>query len=175
MSQIVSQTPPWVFGLFVGLLVLGLMQTRNRKVREWLAYLLPVGMVCLSLSGVHTSFGLQAIPILAWAFGIAVVTLLGSKAMANNGVVYLSQERSFLIPGSWIPLLVIMAIFFVKYVFAVLKSVGVIDVTSTTTAVLFSLIYGCLSGYFSARATTLVAAREKPADANSDAARATTA
>ncbi len=45
MQQILAHTPAWVFGLLLGLIVLGLQQARNRQVKLWLAYLLPSGMV----------------------------------------------------------------------------------------------------------------------------------
>lgn len=158
IAQIISHTPTWVFVLFAALLVVGFKQTRNRTVREWPAYLLPVGMVALSFFGVQSSFGLGLLPVAAWLACIVAVALLGYRRLVN-GMRYLPAEKSFLIPGSWIPFAVIMAIFLAKYLFAVLRATGAIVTTSSATALLFSAVYGCLSGYFCARAGALVATK----------------
>jgi len=58
IGNILSNTPTWVFGLFPGLLALGLLQTRTRRVGRVPAFTLPVGMTALSLAGIQSSFGL---------------------------------------------------------------------------------------------------------------------
>ena len=70
IAQIISQTPTWVFGMFAGLLALGLMQTRHREVRQWMAYLLPAGLIGLSFYGVQSSFGVNLLPVGAWLAGV---------------------------------------------------------------------------------------------------------
>jgi hypothetical protein len=55
-----------------------------------------------------------------------------------------------------------MAIFFTKYAFAVMQGLGMAAARSSVTAVALSLIYGCASGYFVARAASLVAAARRP-------------
>lgn len=162
MMQILTHTPPWVFALFAGLLAFGLMQTRSRNVKAALAYLLPVGMVALSLSGVQSSFGFKPSPLAAWAVGLVAVTVIGYKAFPQKGISFNSTNNSFFIPGSWVPLVVIMAIFFAKYAFAVMQGYGLPAARSPVTAVALSLIYGCLSGYFVARAASLMAAAKQP-------------
>jgi hypothetical protein len=63
VARILSNTPPWVFGLFAGLVMLGLMQARTRRVGKAAALALPAGMVALSLAGIHSSFGFAAGPL----------------------------------------------------------------------------------------------------------------
>lgn len=162
MSHILTQTPPWVFALFVGLLAFGLLQTRSRNVNRYLAYLLPVGMVALSLSGVQSSFGLAPGPVALWAVGLIVVAFAGYKLFPNTRVIYHPNTNSFFIPGSWYPLLVIMAIFFAKYAYAVMTAMKFDAVNSPVFEMAFSLAYGCFSGYFAARAANLVAQTKTP-------------
>ena len=157
MQQILSNTPPWVFALFAGLLAFGLMQTRNRKVNRFLAYLLPVGMVALSLAGVQSSFGFNLVPVALWAGGLALVTLIGHMFFRDTQVVFHRTTNAFYIPGSWTPLIVIMAIFFTKYVVAVMHALKIDAANSPAFAMALSLAYGCFSGYFAARAANLVA------------------
>ena len=161
MLQILTHTPPWVFGLFVGLLAFGFMQTRNRNVNKFLAYLLPVGMVALSLAGVQSSFGLKLVPVALWAVGLALVTFIGYTFFRDTRVVFDPNRNAFYIPGSWLPLIVIMAIFFTKYVFAVMHALKIDAASSPTFAMALSLAYGCFSGYFSSRAANLAAQARK--------------
>lgn len=100
--------------------------------------------------------------IAAWALGLTAIAVIGYKAFPNKGISFDSASRTFHIPGSWVPLGVIMAIFFTKYAFAVMQGLGMAAARSPVTAVALSLIYGCLSGYFVARAASLVAAARKP-------------
>jgi len=161
MLQILSHTPIWVFALFVVLLAFGFMQTRSRNVGKFLAYLLPAGMVALSLAGIQSSFGLKPIPIAFWAVGLVLVTFIGYKFFADTRVTFDAGKNAFFIPGSWIPLLVIMAISFTKYIFAVMRALNVDAVNSPAFAMALSLAYGCFSGYFSSRAANLVTQTRK--------------
>ena len=92
MLQILSHTPAWVFILFVVLLVFGLLQTRSRSVKRFLAYFFPAGMIILSLAGVQSSFGIKAIPIGLWAMGLAVATFIGYKFFQPKRVTYDVEE-----------------------------------------------------------------------------------
>lgn len=154
--QILVNTPPWVFALFFALLGLGLMQTRTRTVRRLPALMLPVGMVALSLAGIHSSFGLAALPLLCWAIALAVASLTGYGLFRDKAVRYDPTAQAFLVPGSWAPLAVIMAIFFAKYIYAVMRAMNAAVLDTTTLIVVLSAVYGLLSGYFAARALNLV-------------------
>lgn len=160
MLQILSHTPAWVFVLFAGLLGFGLIQSRDRNVRKLVAYVLPAAMVALSLSGVQSSFGLKPVPIAAWAAGLLLVGFALYRFAPNRRMSFDAETNAFFIPGSWAPLAVIMAIFFTKYALAVAQGRTGAAVGPGATAML-SLAYGCFSGYFCARAGSLVAAARR--------------
>lgn len=162
MTTILSNTPPWVYGLFVALLVFGLMQTRERTVRRTPALLLPIGMVALSLAGIQSSFGLRPLPLVSWAVALAVSARVGLTLFRHERVAYDRVARSFHLPGSWFPLLVIMAIFFAKYVHAVMQALKVGAITAPPFIAALSVAYGLLSGYFAARALNLVRIARAP-------------
>ena len=161
MMQILSHTPTWVFVLFVVLLAFGFMQTRSRNANKFLAYLLPIGMIALSLAGVQSSFGLKLVPVVLWATGLVLVTIVGYKFFRDTRVSFDPNRNAFYIPGSWMPLIVIMAIFFTKYAVAVMAALKIEAASSTLFAVALSLAYGCFSGYFSSRAVNLLAQARK--------------
>lgn len=154
--QILSHTPVWVYALFFVLLVFGLMQTRTRTVGKILALLLPVGMIALSLGGINSSFGLTTIPLAAWGTAMVLATVVGYASFRDKRIHYEATDGTFFIPGSWVPLVVIMAIFFAKYVYAVMHASGAEVVSTPMFIGALSAAYGLLSGYFSSRAVNLI-------------------
>ena len=154
--QVLANTPTWVFALFVLLLGLGLMQTRTRVVRRLPALILPAGMVALSLAGINSSFGLKPMPLLCWVIALVFASLVGYYFFRDTDVQYDATTHAFVVPGSWVPLAVIMAIFFAKYIYAVMRAFNAAVLDTTPLVVMLSAIYGLLSGYFAARALNLV-------------------
>ncbi len=160
IGQILSRTPPWVFVLFVALIVFGLLQTRTRSVGRIPALLLPAGMIALSLAGVHSSFGPAPVPLASWAIGLAVASLVGHALFRDARVRYDATAKRFFVPGSWVPLGVIMAIFFAKYAYAVMNALNAAVISTTLFVVGLSAVYGLLSGYFAARALNLIRSKQ---------------
>lgn len=156
IGQVLSHTPAWVFALFVVLLVFGLMQTRTRTVGKIPALLLPAGMIALSFAGIQSSFGLAPLPLAAWVLALAIAALVGNALFRDDRVRYDSTERTYSVPGSWVPLVVIMAIFFAKYVYAVMNALNAAVISTMPFVVGLSAVYGVLSGYFAARALNLI-------------------
>lgn len=154
--KILSNTPPWVFVLFFVLLAIGLMQTRTRTVRKIPALLLPAGMIALSLAGINSSFGLMPVPVASWAIALAITAFVGHALFRDKRVKYDAAEGRFFIPGSWLPLAVIMAIFFAKYVYAVMHALKSDVISASLFIAGLSAVYGLLSGYFAARALNLI-------------------
>ena len=154
--QILANTPTWVFALFFVLLAFGLMQTRTRTVRRFPALLLPAGMIALSLAGINSSFGLTPVPLASWATALGIAALAGCALCRDNSVAYDATARTFLVPGSWVPLAVIMAIFFAKYVYAVMHAFDTAVISTALFIVGLSAVYGLLSGYFAARALNMI-------------------
>lgn len=154
--QILSNTPGWVFALFLALLVLGLMQARTRTVRKIPALLLPAGMIALSLAGINSSFGLRPVPLASWTAALVIAGVVGHALFRDERVEYDAAEEKFLVPGSWVPLAVIMAIFFAKYVYAVMNAFNADVISTPLFIVVVSAVYGLLSGYFAARAFNLI-------------------
>lgn len=162
--QILANTPAWVFALFFVLLAFGLMQTRTRSVRRWPALLLPAGMIALSLAGINSSFGFTRLPLASWAIALAVAALAGFYLFRDTAVEYDRSARTFVVPGNWMPLAVIMAIFFAKYVYAVMRAFDAAVLSTTSFVVTLSAVYGLLSGYFAAKALNLVNLARSAAD-----------
>jgi hypothetical protein len=160
LIEILRHTPYWVWGVFVLLLVVGLSQTRGRSVAPALVLLLPVIMIPLSLFTVASTFGVNAISLIAWAIGVLIAFAANAFVFrAPAGVRYLRDAGKFEIPGSWIPLILMMVIFLARFVLGVTRAVNPALVGNEIFVAVVSVILGICSGAFAARAMKTFSAR----------------
>lgn len=156
LMQIFSNTPKWVFALFVALLWLGLQQMLPRRVGLGRATILPIAMTGLSLYGVTSAFGDSPQALLTWLAGamLAFTVCLSQLSTANTR--YDAERRQFTLPASATPLALFMGIFFTKY--AVGVSIGMQPALAhdTSFALTVSALYGAFSGIFMARTAKLL-------------------
>lgn len=162
VTGILQNTPYWVWGIFVLLLALGLMQTRRRRAPRLRVFILPVIMIPLSFNTIASQFGMNPLPIVAWAGGIAIALLLNSLVFKGPaGVTFIREENAFEIPGSWIPLLLMMTIFLARFVLGVTRAINPAPVATDLFTAIVSIILGFCSGLFAARAMKTIAAQRE--------------
>jgi len=161
--SIIQHTPIWVWALLAALVALGLVQTQTREMTLSRAALLPVIMVTLSVVGVVSRFGVHALPLLAWAGGAAMAIATAHSLRVWRGTIWSASTSRFQMPGSWLPLALILVLFVVKYT----VSVNLVMHPDLLKDAVFpwaaSLAYGFFSGLFLARALTLWSAIRQPA------------
>ncbi|HRF09856.1 MAG TPA: hypothetical protein PL193_14595 [Xanthobacteraceae bacterium] len=160
LMGILHNTPYWVWGVFVLLLVLGLMQTRKRTVSRFLVFLLPLIMIPLSFSTVASVFGMTPLPLIAWLAGIAAAFASNMLVFqAPAGVRYDERLGKFEIPGSAVPLLLMMTIFLARFVIGFTRAVNPALVATSLFAGVVAAILGFCSGLFAARALKIISAQ----------------
>lgn len=153
MSQIVEMTPAWVYPLFVFLTYIGFLQSRRREVSKMRLLVIPAAMTSLSAFSVWNAFGPSLLGFAAWGIALAMAILLNAAALRQpSGVVYDIRRRRYIVPGSWIPLTLIMAIFFAKYFVNAALMTKSLSAELPAFVVVASSIFGFLSGNFVARA-----------------------
>lgn len=153
---ILRNTPIWVWGLLAGLLALGISQLRARTASLARVSLLPVAMTIFSVAGTLSALGQSphlAGSIAAWlvAAAIAFALLAPGRAAAQFDPV----RRSYRLPGSVAPLVLIVGIFMVKYVVGVDLTMAPRLVQDTEYALTVAALYGAFSGVFVGRASRL--------------------
>jgi len=157
---ILQNTPYWVWGIFVLLLVLGLSQTRARKVSRVLVFLLPAIMIPLSLSAILGMFGANPLPLAAWALGIVAAFVLNQFVFrAPAAVRYDRALQKFEVGGSFVPLVLMMTIFLARFVVGVTRAVNPSLTGSAAFIGVVSAVLGLCSGLFAARAMKTLAAQ----------------
>ena len=149
---IVLQTPHWVWGVLAALIVMGLRQTLPRRPSLRSATALPVVMMLLSLYGVASAFAGQPLALLAWVAGAAVALALSQGLRVWDGIRWLDAERRVLMPGSWLPLVLMLGLFLFKYSVGFSLAINPGLAADTVTAGFAGLVYGAFSGVFLARA-----------------------
>jgi hypothetical protein len=156
--QILQRTPPWVFGLFLALLVLGAMQSRPRDIGRARVVLMPAIFLPLSLWGIWSAFGPEVFAFAAWLAGVGGAVSINRYARAPRQVSYAPETRLFHVAGSWTPLAMMMAIFFARYAIAVAMAMQPSLNSMPIFAAAVGVAYGLMSGSFLARALRILGA-----------------
>ncbi|HWH84007.1 MAG TPA: DUF6622 family protein [Burkholderiaceae bacterium] len=152
---IAQHTPAWVWGLFTALIALGLAQTREREMSLARVTLLPLAMLALSASGVLNAFGHAPWAVGGWLAGLAAALRLGGPWLATRGAVWRTSTGRLLVPGSWLPLALIVLLFALKYAAGASLALHPDLAADARFAGAFALGYGVFSGLFLARALGL--------------------
>ena len=161
--EIIRRTPVWVWAILAALIVLGLTQMRDRLVSRTRLMVTPIGLGLYSLSGAASMFGARPPIVAAWIAGLAL-------AIAANRVLLWPRDArpdgrgNFAVPGSAWPLVLMMAIFVLRYVGAVSLAFRPAWAQEPVFSLGLALAYGTLSGLFTARALRILgSARAEPA------------
>lgn len=156
LIQILARTPAWVFVLLAALLALGLSQVRARQVTLNRAIALPTAMLALSGWGVVSAFGAGAGPLATWLLAGLITGSLVFRRPAHPGVRYDAMQRRIQLPGSWMPLMLILGIFCTKYAVGVSLAMQPSLSVDSGFALPVSAAYGAFSGVFAGRALSLL-------------------
>lgn len=151
---IVQRTPLWVWGLLVALVALGLSQWRDREIGLRRAVLPSLGLAVFSvvnLAGDLRGTGWIGPALAVWLAAVALVWSLGARRPLRPGTRYDPVTRRFQIPGSALPLLTILAIFFVKYVIGIELAMQPDLRQSAPFSLGMAALYGALNGLFALR------------------------
>lgn len=152
MMELLRQTPIWVYPLFLFLLFMGWQQTRDRKVIFFVPFIFPVIMAIYSM--------VTSLPLFNWSdsgtmllllFSLSAVVFLLSNRQKINGAVYLARDRQFFIPGSYLPLTIILIVFSVKYVTEACMTLSPEIANTLYFRATLAIINGTLLGFFISR------------------------
>ncbi|BFL85085.1 hypothetical protein LFREDSHE_35350 [Shewanella baltica] len=153
IGTIVSHTPMWVFALLAGVIYLGLSQTKDRQLSLGRVLLMPAVMTIWSVMSLNSSLH-SPLALVLWGVSLLLTVGLAWSLLPKTPVSY--QAGLYHIKGSWLPLMLILGIFIIKYAVAytlatqanILENYLFIAITSAT--------YGLLSGIFILRAVRIL-------------------
>ena len=156
IAEVLRHTPIWVWIVFVTLIYVGYSQSRTRSVPRIRLFALPASMLGLSLYGVWAGLGANPIVLPAWLCGGFLAVWLHRFFAQAQRVTYSPATRTFAVPGSWVPLTLMMTIFFVRYAIAVMIAVKPSLHENAAFLGATSGAFGSMSGIFVARALRIL-------------------
>jgi len=152
---ILSHTPVWVWTLLAGLVALGLYQARDREMTLLRITILPLVLITLSFSGVVNAFGIYPTALGGWLAGVGIALTIGRHVVVSRGARWSAETGRVHVPGSWLPLVLILGLFCIKYYAGVTLAMTPAAAHHASFAGLCGLAYGSFSGLFLARAIGL--------------------
>ena len=148
LQQIFSHPPLYVWAILGFLVYRGVLASRAREVTLRKLCIIPLVMLALSLSGVQGSFGFDGVAPFAWTIGALAGAALAWTLTDARKIVAIPERASVRRPGSWVPLVLMMSIFCMKYAVAVTLSIAPATAHAPGFSVPVCLAYGCFSGIF---------------------------
>ena len=150
--QILKQTPIWVWAILAALIYLGARQMKARVVKRYSVLIAPVAFLFVGLMAA----GRDPVGFATWAVSlISVAALTFFVWQPTNGARYDASGDRLHMPGSIVPLLLMLAIFLLNYVINVMLAINPAYRSELVWQVVPALILGALSGKFIGRAATL--------------------
>ena len=159
LLEILIRTPSWVYGLFVVLVAVGVLQSRTSKVGTARAAMLPIAMLVLSAYGAISVFGTQPAVAAAWGAGLTIALIVAHGINGGpSGLVRDPSSGAVVVPGSWTPLALMMAIFFTKFGVGVTLAMSPLVKSQPTFWVPVCIAYGVFGGMFLSRGMKILRA-----------------
>jgi hypothetical protein len=148
-------TPPWVWMLLAALVALGVAQLRSRSLTRAQLLGLPGAMLALGLMSALPGFVQRPATTLLWAAAALAAASFGRR-LAPRDARYDATTARWHVPGSALPLVLIVCIFSVKYAVAVTWALNPAWREATLSLSAVALLYGSFSGLFAGRAWALL-------------------
>ncbi|RYZ01671.1 MAG: hypothetical protein EOO24_14885 [Comamonadaceae bacterium] len=155
LLQIISHTPRWVFAVFALLLWLGGRQLVAGSLSLTRVALMPVAMTGLSIYGVFSAFGDSPMALACWAIAAVAAAALVLERALPASTRFDADTRTFHVAGSAVPLMLMMGIFFTKYVVGVQIALHPELAHHHNFTLAIGTLYGAFSGIFAGRALRL--------------------
>ncbi|MBS0343236.1 MAG: hypothetical protein JSS56_22260 [Proteobacteria bacterium] len=155
LIQILQHTPTWVFGMFAALLALGGRQLFPTQAGLRRLAIVALAMAGLSAYGLVSAFGGTPAALAAWILAAAASLALVLRRPVPSGVRFDASEMRFSLPGTAVPLVLMMGIFFTKYVVGVLLAMHPELARQSGFALGTSAVYGAFAGLFLGRSLRL--------------------
>jgi hypothetical protein len=158
-AEILKHTPHWVWLILAAITLAGMLQLREYHVSRGRLLLLAIALGAYSLWGTSSVFGAAAAP--AWLAGMALA-LLANRALRWPRTVELTPDGRFVLRGSPWPLLLMWALFGLRYAVAVTLVFHPAWAHEAAIAVGVAALYGALSGLFTARVWRVLQSARSP-------------
>ncbi|QJD92593.1 hypothetical protein HH213_22380 [Duganella dendranthematis] len=160
IQQIVSHTPVYVWALLAFLIYRGWLASQDRETSLRKVALIPLVMVGLSVTSINGHGPLGDGVWALWALG-AVASAAAIWQLSPREIVVNRAAGTIVQRGSWMPLVLMIAIFATKYAVAVMSAMHPELPHSVPFAASVALLYGVFNGLFLGRLARYAAAWQR--------------
>lgn len=161
-TAIAQHTPAWVWAVLAALTAAGLSQLRARELTLRRATIVPLVLLALSASGTMAAFGRSPLAVGAWFAGVALALCAGRTILAPRGATWSAQRALLRVPGSALPLALMLGLFALKFLVGTLLSMHPALAADPAFCGGFALTYGLFAGVFLGRSLVLHALARGP-------------
>jgi len=151
LQQIISHTPLYVWALLAFLIYRGYLASMDRETTLRNLCIIPGVMLVLSLQGIVGKFGGSDSALLAWAAGAIVSTAVTWSLIDASRITPDRGKGTLHLRGSWVSLMLMMAIFVVKYSVAIVSAMHPALSESSTFMLAICGLFGLCNGIFFGR------------------------
>ena len=155
LLTILSHTPTFVWILLVALIGLGVRQMRPRRLGLGRVAVVPLLVIALSLANIVLGGARPGVALAIWALAFGLVAYGGGGLFAVRGARLLPGGAEVEVPGSRVPLVLILSLFVTKYVAAVMIAMQPVLAGDLLYVATTSALSGACSAVFYARARSL--------------------
>ena len=146
LVQILLHTPVYVWAILAFLLYRGVLAARDRDITLARLMVVPLLMLALGLQSLAAQFGIASAATAVWLAGTILVG--GQRWAFGASRVSAGAGGGLRIRGSWTPLLLMLAVFMIKYTIGVLQVIRPDIAGNPGFALPASGVLGLCNGYF---------------------------
>ncbi|MDC8773730.1 DUF6622 family protein [Roseateles albus] len=156
ITDIFGHIPTFVWAILALILMMGLLQSRDQWMARRRLMLVPTIWLAYGVWGVVSSFGYSAGAVLAWVFGLVASQMLVRRSGWPGGCRFDSARGQFFVPGSWLPLALMLGIFMAKFAVGMSAALQPELLDSSAFASSFSALFGAFGGAFLGRSRNIL-------------------
>jgi hypothetical protein len=158
LQQIASHTPVYVWAILGLIAVRGIAASRGRAVSYRSLFIVPAVMLALGLTSVAGRSQDGAVLAVAWLAAMAAGMALAWRWSGGQVAAVDRAARTVRLRGSWMPLVLMMAVFIGKYAVAAATGMEPALARNTAFAVASCTFFGLCNGVFMGRLLRCIAA-----------------
>ena len=157
LQQMLINTPVWVWGVLAFLIFRGMLASVSRETGIRRLFIIPLVMLALSMHGIAASFGADPFAVPVWLAAAAAGTALAWMLFSLDSVSVYPERGSVFQQGSWMPLILMLSIFLVKYGVNVILHIAPHARHDSAFVIAVCLLYGLFNGIFFGRLLRILA------------------
>lgn len=148
LQQIIIHTPVWVWAILAFLVYRGILASRDRELNLKAITIIPVLMLGLAVQSMLASYGANLYGIFSWSVAMLTGAVLSWRMLKQEQVRILPGADKVLYRGSWMPMLMMLTIFMLKYCVNVMLAVNGAWRSDLAFIATSSVLFGLCNGLF---------------------------